>query len=119
MDTNARISTFQNTWSILAVGVASGLLGMYFMVARPMLSQIGQLQTELVAVQQDMDKLVGAKTSAWQVNNLLTVLNSQAKQLTEAKSAIAEIRDLRILLETESEQTEKTLASFQKINQFQ
>ena len=64
-----------------------------------MLSQIGQLQTELVSVQQDMDKLVGAKTSAWQVNNLLTVLNSQAKQLSEAKVAVAEIRDLRILLE--------------------
>ena len=57
LDTNARISTSQNIWGILTVGVVTGLLGMYFMVARPMLTQIGQLQTELVAVQQDMDKV--------------------------------------------------------------
>jgi len=74
LDTNARLSANQNIWPMMLVGVTAGLLSMYFIVARPMLSQIGHLQTELVAVQQDMDKLVGAKTNAWQVNNLLTVL---------------------------------------------
>tara|TARA_R110002095_G_scaffold81637_1_gene70936 strand:- start:102370 stop:103668 length:1299 start_codon:yes stop_codon:yes gene_type:complete len=119
LDTNARFSTGQNTWTMMVMGVATGLLGTYFMVARPMLSQINHLQTELVAVQQDMDKLVGAKTSAWQVNNLLSVLNSQANQLTHAQSAVAEIRDLRILLEKESAKTEQALVAFQKVSDFQ
>ncbi len=119
LDTSARLSTVQNTWTMMIAGVTVGLLSMYLMVARPMLNQVGQLQSELVHVQQNMDKLVGAKTSAWQVNNLLTVLNSQARQLSEAQSAVAEIRDMRILLTNESEKTEQALASFEKINQFQ
>lgn len=91
-------------WGIFLVGLVVGFVGVYLVAAQPMFAQIDRLQRQVVAVQNDMESLVGVRDQAWETSNLLSGLTAQQRQLADARATIKEIRQLRQDLQVEAGQ---------------
>jgi myosin heavy subunit len=79
-----------------------GIAGMYLFVARPVISEVSQLKTQVNRIDADMLELSGSRQNAWKTNDLLSALNQQSYAVQRAEKSLQEIRDLRIHLEDEA-----------------
>lgn len=91
-------------WGIFLVGLVIGFVGVYLVAAQPMFAQLDKMQRQVVSLQNDMESLVGVRDQAWETSNLLSGLNSQQRQLADARATLKEIRNLRQDLQVEAGQ---------------
>jgi hypothetical protein len=108
-------------WGIFLVGVVIGFMIVYLIVAQPMFAQLDQMQSRMVALDADVQTLVGARNEAWETGNLLSDLKSLKRQLGDARATIREIRELRQEILEESKHTaaaSEALRSLAKLQEF-
>ncbi|MFP6763108.1 MAG: hypothetical protein VB858_05810 [Planctomycetaceae bacterium] len=119
-DTNGRAATdFTSTvafrWSMLFTGLAVAFLGMDIMVRRPMMRELAQVHSQMAAVEQGMEELVGVRNQVWETNNLLTSLKSQYRQLEDARQTVTVMQQLRKEIDDESRHTTAAFASLDRL----
>ena len=85
----------RQSWTMLAVGISLGFVGLHYLMARPMGRQMEGLQRDLAIVEQRMQDLVGLRDDVWDTNSLLAGLKSQKEQLDEARVALQSIGKLQ------------------------
>src|SRR4029079_6232175 len=56
-------------WGSFLVGVVIGFVAVYVVVAQPLFTQLRDLQTQSVALQVDIQSLVGVRNQAWEADN--------------------------------------------------
>lgn len=102
-------------WTMLGTGLAIGILGMNLFVTQPLSSRMQHMESELATVQHGMQDLVGVKDGVWATSNLLSSLNSQHRQLTEAQTAIKGIREFRQDVVAEANQVQDAIDALQQM----
>src|SRR5690242_6195241 len=85
----------KQSWVMLVAGITLGFIGLHFTMARPMARQIELMQNELARVEQRMQDLTGARDEVWEANSLLSSLKAQQGQISDARTALQSIRELR------------------------
>jgi hypothetical protein len=85
----------KQSWLMLVAGITAGFIGLHFMMARPLVRQIAQMQQNMAQVEQRMQDLVGARDTVWEANSLLSSLKAQQGQISDARGALQNIRELR------------------------
>jgi hypothetical protein len=108
-------------WGIFLVGVVIGFMAVYLLVAQPMFAQLGQMQRQIVALDADLQSLVGARNEAWEAGNLLSDLEGLKIHLRDARATVREIRSLRQDLLEESKNTaaaSEALRSLVRLQEF-
>jgi len=91
----------------------------YVVVSQPLFSHLERMQRQILAVQHDMEPLVGASDEPWETNSLLTGLIAQRKQLAEMRLALKQIRELREELLTEAGRTDGGFAAIHELRELQ
>ena len=82
-------------WGIFLVGLVVGFVGVYLVVAQPMLAQLEGMQRQLTTLQSGTDALVGVRDQVWETSNLMTGVAAQHKQVKDVRGTLLEIRQLR------------------------
>lgn len=82
-------------WGSFLVGVVIGFVAVYIVVAQPLFAQLRDMQSQTVAMQGDLQRLVGVRNQAWEADNLLSDLNALKSQIPDARATIREIREMR------------------------
>src|SRR5262245_59957423 len=77
-------------WGVFLVGVVIGFLVVYLVVAQPMFAQLAQMERQMVAMDADLQSLVGARQVAREAGNLLSDLNALKNQLRDARATVRE-----------------------------
>lgn len=103
------------SWKMLLIGMISGSIWLYALIAMPMMSRIGQLEAELNVVESDMQELIGAREDVWKTNDLLTALKQQSRNLERAEKSISLVRDFRTRVEIEGFNTTAAHTSLDNI----
>lgn len=107
-------------WAMLIVGVAAGLLGMHFIVARPMNNELATLKQSLQVVRSQVDTLTQESVDSGYTTSLLSELKAQREHLTAAKVALRQWNDLNesLLAETRrSTEASQSMASLQSLTE--
>jgi hypothetical protein len=107
------------TWGLFLVGLLMGFVSVYLMVAQPMTQQMEGMRHELVAMQADLDQLVGVRDQVWETNNLLSGLKAQQRQLSDVRGSLQEIVQLRRELQAEAENTAASTAALAQLAKLQ
>lgn len=102
-------------WAMLIVGVAAGLLGMHFLVARPMNAEIASLRQNLKTVNSQVEVLIQESVDSGYTTSLLSELRSQREHLTEAKVALRQWENLNKAMLVESNQTAQLAQSLTQL----
>jgi len=106
-------------WGVFLVGVVIGFLVVYLVVAQPMFAQLAQMERQMVAMDADLQSLVGARQEAWEAGNLLSDLNALKNQLRDARATVREVRTLRQDLLEESMHTAAASAALRSLGKLQ
>ncbi len=106
-------------WGSFLVGVVIGFVAVYIVVAQPLFAQLRDLQTQSVALQADLQSLVGVRNQAWEADNLLSDLTALKTQLADARATIREIRQLRQDLLEESRHTSAANTALSEMTRLQ
>ena len=121
-DINQSLSRIEkNTllWGIFLTGLVTGFAGVYLVVAQPILAQLGEVQRQSIAMQNEMKALVGSSDQAWEASDLLSSLNAQRRQIQAARIAIKDIRQLRQDLQSEANHTAAGAAALTQLTRLQ
>lgn len=82
-------------WAMLVMGILTGLAGMHFLVARPMMAEMARMKTDVQNVREDMKQLAGETVGAGETQNLLSYLRSQRQELEACRQSLIVMNDLR------------------------
>lgn len=104
---------------IFLAGLVIGFVGVYMFVAQPILAQLGEVQRQSIALQKDMKLLVGARDQAWEASDLLAGLNSQHRQMQNARATLKDIRQLRQDLQAEAGHNAACVAALSQLSKLQ
>ena len=95
----------RSLWSMLAVGLAVGYIGMHLAVVRPLQRQMDGLHGQISTLEQGMEQLAGVRDNVWKTNTLLSSLATQQKQVDHARQALQTISRFRTDVESEAART--------------
>ena len=104
----------KQVWMVATLAMVVGIMGMHFLVNRPVKQQMALMQHELSGVQNELKLLTGTRSSTSKANTLLSELRLQKRQLLDAQRSLTEIRNLRQQVQDEAS---KSALSMESINQ--
>ncbi|MGQ0634945.1 MAG: hypothetical protein ACT4QC_10065 [Planctomycetaceae bacterium] len=106
-------------WGAFLIGVASGFVAVYIVVAQPMFNQLKELHHQTLVLQEDVQELVGERNQAFEAATLLGDLRSMKAQLPDARATVREMRNLRADLLEESRHTRAAHAAVREMSRLQ
>ena len=106
-------------WGLALVGIAMIFLAFDILFRRPLMIELASVKRDLFNVEKNLHDLVGVKDAAWETNNLLSALQAQKRQLETSRSALGQLREFRMSVESEAQQTSDAVASLDRIIELQ
>ena len=106
-------------WGLSLVVIAMIFLAIDILWRRPLMNELASVKRDLVGVEKNLHELVGVKEVAWETNNLLSALQAQKRHLETSRAALGELREFRMSVESEAQQTSDAVASLDRIIELQ
>ncbi len=106
-------------WGLMLIGIAIAFLAMDILLRRPLMNELASVKRDLASVERSLHDLVGVKDVAWEANHLLSALQAQKRQLEPARAALGDVREFRMSVENEAQQTGEAVASWDRIAELQ
>ncbi len=106
-------------WGLALTGIAIVFLAMDILLRRPLMNELASVKRDLANVEKSLHDLVGVKDVAWETNHLLSALQAQKRQLEPARAALGDVREFRMSVENEAQQTGDAVAALDRIAELQ
>ncbi len=112
-----RLITDKISWTTRVSGVLLSVLSMHFLVVRPLVQRVDQLQRELTFVDAALSKVDSERAAVLETNELLSSLKSQHDEVAGARATIRQLQKLRDELISESDQFPAAMRAVKRMSE--